>query len=289
MSKHARVALKVNDLASSLTFYVDRLGFQLVESRTDADRAVVLDTDGDPILFAGPAVVDLNSHLDEPRIVFKPGDTLAFSEEDADARLATLTARGLTDVHQEQTDEGDRKLSIKDPNGYTIHYIQRVKHTPEETLALYAKGGDDVEAALAGLVEADLDLIRGSEEWSIRQIVHHLSESESLFLLTIKSALAQSGSTFIRNPYDQAHWVEALAYKERAIEPSLALIKASRQHITHLLQHIPDHWNRYVLLKFASDEGEGHKVTIGDLLGGMNGHLVEHCKEIRETRRVHGR
>jgi len=35
------------------------------------------------------------------------------------------------------------------------------------------------------------------------------------FLVTLKSALAQSGSTFIRNPYDQPRWVEALAYKER--------------------------------------------------------------------------
>jgi catechol 2,3-dioxygenase-like lactoylglutathione lyase family enzyme len=59
MPKHARVALKVNDLASSLTFYVDSLGFQLAESQPDADIAVVLDSDGDPILLAGPAVEDL--------------------------------------------------------------------------------------------------------------------------------------------------------------------------------------------------------------------------------------
>ncbi len=33
MSKRPRIALKVNDLASSLTFYVDRLGFQLAEGQ----------------------------------------------------------------------------------------------------------------------------------------------------------------------------------------------------------------------------------------------------------------
>ena len=289
MPKHARVALKVNDLSSSLTFYIDRLDFQLAESQPDADIAVVLDSDGDPILLAGPAVEDVSSHLDEPRIVFKPGDTLDFSEENLAARLAALTARGLTEICQEHTDEGDRILTLKDPDNYTIRYLQRVQRSPEEARALYGRGGDDVEAALAGLTEADLDLTRAPEEWSIRQVVHHLAESESLFLMTFKSALAQSGSTFIRNPYDQAHWVEALAYKQRAIEPSLALIKATRQHITHLLQHIPDHWDRYVLLKFASEEGEGHKITVGHLLDDMNRHIAVHCAEIRETRRIHSR
>jgi len=84
--------------------------------------------------------------------------------------------------------------------------------------------------------------------------------------MVFESALARSGSTFLRNSYDQEHWVEALAYTQRAIEPSLALIKATRQHLEHLFRHLPDHWDRYVLLKFASEEGEGHKITVGQLL-----------------------
>lgn len=291
MPKRARVALKVNDLASSLTFYVDRLGFQLVESQPDADLAVVLHPDGDLIMLAGPTIEDVKSHLDETCVVYKPGDTLDFSgeEENLDARLAALTARGLSDSHLEQTDEGDRKLTIKDPSNYTISYIERAQRSPEETRAQYSRGGDDVEAALAGLAEADLDLTRAPEEWSIRQIVHHFAEVDAMFLMIFELALAQSGGTFIRSSYDQTHWAETLAYRERAIEPSLALIKATRWHIAHLFQHIPDHWDRYVLLKFANDEGEGHKVTVGELLVGMNWHQAEHLAEIYETRRIHGR
>ena len=291
MAKRARVALKVNDLASSLTFYVDRMGFHLSESQPVADMAVILDPFGDLILLAGPTLKDVKNHLDETCVVYKPGDTLDLSEpeEDLDARLAALTARGLTDIQQEQNDEGDRKLTIKDPSNYTITYIQRAQRSPEETIALYARGGDDVEAALTGLTEADLDLTRAPEEWSIRQIVHHLAETDSMFLLIFESALARSGSTFIRNSYDQAHWAETLAYKERASEQSLTLIKAIRRHIAQLLQHIPDHWDRYVLLKFSSDEGEGYKITVGQLLGEMNWHQAEHCAEIHETRRIHSR
>jgi len=143
------------------------------------------------------------------------------------------------------------------------------------------------QAALAGLTEADLDFTRAPEAWSIRQIVHHLAETDAMHLMIFTSALAQSGGTFIRNPYDQDHWVETLAYKERAIEPSLALIKATRQHLAHLFQHIPGHWDCYVLLKFASAEGDGNKVTVGEFLDGLNWHFAEHCAEIRETRRIH--
>lgn len=290
MSKRSGYALKVNDLAASTAFYAELLGWTLAEEQPGTDMAVILDPDDhSPLLLAGPTVADVSGHLDDPRIVFKPGDTLHFAEKNLDARLAELTARGLTTLRQEQTDEGDHTLTITDPSGYRIIYIQRAQRSPEETLALYARGGEDVEAALAELTEADLDLTRAPDEWSIRQIVHHLSESESLVLLTLKLALSQSGSTSIRNPYDQAHWAEALAYKERAVEPSLALINASRQHLAHLMQHIPDYSERYVLLKFANEEGEGRKITVGEWLDVMNRHLAEHCAEIRETRHVHDR
>ncbi len=291
MPKLPRVALKVNDLASSLTFYIERLGFQLAESRLDADMAVLLDPSGNFILLAGPAVEDVKSHLDKICVVYKPGDTLDFSEEEEnlDARLAALTARGLTGIRIEETEDGDHQLTVKDPNNYAISYIQRLQRSPEETVALYARGGENLEATLAGLAEADLDLTRAPDEWSIRQIVHHLAETDAMFLMVFESAIAQSGSTFIRNSYDQNHWANALVYKERPIEPSLALIKAIRQHLARLFSLIPDYWDRYVLLKSSSDEGEGYRVTVGQLLTGWNWHDAEHYAEICETRRIHNR
>lgn len=291
MSKRARIALKVNDLAASIPFYVDMLDFQLYEIQPGTDLAILLDPDDQsPVLLAGSTVENVSSYLDEPRLVFKPGDTLDFAEKDLDTRLATLTARGVTDVQHEQMEGGDRKLSFKDPeNGYIINYIQRAQRTPAEILARYAQGGEEVEAALVGLTETDLDLVRAPEEWSIRQIVHHLAESETLFLPALKSALANSGSTFIRNPYNQAQWVEELAYAKRTLEPSLALIKSAHQHFAQILQHIPDYEERYIFMKFAGAEGEGTKITVGQFLESIVGHVAAHCAEIRETRRMHQR
>jgi catechol 2,3-dioxygenase-like lactoylglutathione lyase family enzyme len=290
MQKPARVALKVHNLPTSLTFYVDRLGFQLVKSQPDADVALVLDPYGDHLLLAGPAVEDVRAHLRQPPIIHEPGATLDFAQEDLDARLAMLTARGLTDIQQRQTDEGDRMLIVKDPSNSTILFVQQ--RSAEKTRMLYLRGGDDVVAALAGLAETDLDLACTPEEWSIRQIVHHLAEMDAMHLMMVTSALAQPGYLFIRNHYDQDdqnRWAETLVFKERAIEPSLALMKAVRQHLAQLFQHIPDHWDRPVRLKFVNEEGEGTEVTVGAVLDGLTWHLAQHCADIREIRCVHNR
>ncbi len=138
MPKRPRIALKVTDLDASLAFYIEGIGFELVESQPVAGTALILDSDGDPILLAGPQVEDVKVHLDEPRIVFKPGDTLDFVENDLDARRAGLAGKGLVGAQLEEDSWGDRKLTLKDPDGYTIVFVMSAKRSPEKMAALYA-------------------------------------------------------------------------------------------------------------------------------------------------------
>ena len=56
MSQLASVALQVNDLETSLHFFVDLLGFPLQERHPDGERALLLDLTGTPLLLAGPRV-----------------------------------------------------------------------------------------------------------------------------------------------------------------------------------------------------------------------------------------
>lgn len=286
MANRARVAFKVTNLAASVPFFVERMGFKLVEFQADADMAEV-DFGGELILLVGPQVEDERSFLDEPRIVFKPGDTLDAGEADLDAVQARLAERGVTDLREEVSIQGERKLVIQGPDGYIFTFVQRVERSPEELLAFYAKAGEQVEEAIAGLTEEELDLTRAQGEWTVRQIVHHMGESASLFLIAIKTAIANSGSTVVRNPYDQALWAKELRYDRRPIEPSLALIKAVHTHIAQLVEDIPGSWERYILIKFSDQEGEGNKVTVGEFIGNLVGHTRGHCEEIRETRQVH--
>jgi len=286
MATRSKVALKVNDLSASIAFY-ERLGLLTRDDSQPAEADLVYMLLGpQPILLAGPTIEDVRSHLDAPRIVFKPGDTLDFGEDDLAVRRADLAEKGFTNLEEGHMPNGSPKLTLQDPNGYKIVFYQRRKRSPEEIVALYTKGMDELESLVAGLTDEQLNLRRSPTEWTIRQVVNHLADSDSLFLMHFKTALAQPGSTFVRPPYDQEHWVKVQDNEHRAIGPSLALSRAIRTHIVQLLQHIPDHWERSITVKYSCDD-EGHKVTVGGLLEGLAEHLEEHCEEIRANLQKH--
>jgi catechol 2,3-dioxygenase-like lactoylglutathione lyase family enzyme len=132
MSK-PRIALKVRDLPTSIAFYVDVMDFKLADAQSSSDLAYLLDTDGDQMLLAGPGIEDVKSYLDDPRIVFKPGDTLDIHETDFAARLDTLSKKDLPDLRIEENSSGDRKLILQDPNGYVIVFIAPTRRSAEET------------------------------------------------------------------------------------------------------------------------------------------------------------
>ncbi len=288
MPNRARVALTVLDLETSIAFYTTLLNFELVESQPDVGLAYIRDSDGDMLLLALLHQTDLRSLLDEPRLLFKPGDTLDFFVDTFEMQHARLVENGLTDMRVEENERGERKLLVTDPNGYHFAFVIPVKRSPEAMIAAYAGLSDEITTALDGLTEADLDLERAPNEWSIRQIIHHLALSTSLSLMPIETVLVNPGSVFVRPPYDQEKWVEVLDYKHRPIVTSLALIRAVQAHITQLLQHVPGSWDHSLVRKFTTED-EGHTSTLSDMITIQIEHTTAHLDEIRQTRKIHHR
>ena len=288
MPQKARVALTVLDLETSIAFYTTLLNFALVEEEPDAGIAYIRDSDGDLLLLASPHQTDPRSLLDEPRQVFKPGDTLDFSVDTFETQHARLVEHGRTDMRVEENERGERKLLVTDPSGYRFVFVIPVKRSPEAMIEAYAGLEHEIAAALEGLTEADLDLARAPNEWSIRQIIHHLALSTSLSLMPIETVLANPGSVFVRPPYDQERWVERLAYQQRPIETSLALIKAVQAHLVQLLLHVPNGWDHFIVRKFAAED-EGQRSTLSTMITIQIEHTAAHLDEIRQTRTVHHR
>src|SRR5215469_2784681 len=162
MTNKARAALKVLDLDTSIAFYTKFLNFELVEAQPDVGIAYIRDSDGDLLLLASPHQADPRSLLAEPRLVFKPGDTIDFFVDNFETQRAKLIEEGLADTEMrvEENEHGERKLLVSDPNGYFFAFVIPVKRSPEEMIAAYARLSDDIAAALDGLTEADLDLER---------------------------------------------------------------------------------------------------------------------------------
>lgn len=161
-------------------------------------------------------------------------------------------------------------------------------YNPSATLALYADGPAQLETALMGLTESDLDLAQTSDSWTIRQIVHHLADGDDLWKTCIKAALGNSEGLFSLQWYwdkPQIEWAENWKYADRRIESSLALLRANRQHIVELVHQTPGAWEKSIRLKWP--EGEEERITIGEVLEMQASHVVGHIDDIRMIRQRH--
>jgi uncharacterized damage-inducible protein DinB len=155
-------------------------------------------------------------------------------------------------------------------------------------LARYADGPAQLEAALAGLSEADLDVALTDDAWTIRQIVHHVVDGDDLWKVAIKAALGNSRMLFSYLWYwdiPQDIWAESWNYAGRAVEPSLALFRANRRHIVQLLQTIPAAWERYTLITLP--DGEEKSTTISYVVEMQAHHVTHHIDDIRRIRQAH--
>ena len=157
----------------------------------------------------------------------------------------------------------------------------------EQTLARFASGSDRLRAALRDVPDSAFDLSLEPGEWSIRQIVHHLSDDGVAWCMALKKALATPGVPirFEGFPGNEA-WANALGYDRLPIQPALALIAAHGEVIAQLMRHFPDKWDGYVTAIDPAG-GKEQKVTAGDMIGFLGEHFDEHIKVIEAIMQRH--
>lgn len=163
------------------------------------------------------------------------------------------------------------------------------ERNPETILARYADGPAQLESAISGLKESELDLAQSSDSWSIRQIVHHVADGDDIWKIAIKAALGNSSGTYSLLWYwdkPQDEWVESWDYASRGIESSLGLFRANRRHMVQLLQPIPDAWERHIFIQ--RPDGEKRQTTVGYIVEMQADHVQGHIDDIRRIREVHG-
>ncbi len=128
--------------------------------------------------------------------------------------------------------------------------------TDERTTLLdrYATGADDVTDALAGATDEDLVRRPAPDEWSPREIVHHLADSETMAYIRLRRLIAEDDPLI--QGYDEPTWALRLHY-DRPIGPSLTVLAGVRASSLDLLRSLSaDEWER-----------TGHAQRIGHVHG----------------------
>jgi len=107
----------------------------------------------------------------------------------------------------------------------------------------YAQGPAEVRRSLEGFPKDQLVAKPFPGKWSAAEIVHHLSDSETISGIRLRRLLAENLPVI--HGYDQEEYARRLKYNERDIAPSLANFEAVRVATTQVLKLMgDDDWKR---------------------------------------------
>lgn len=157
-------------------------------------------------------------------------------------------------------------------------------------LARYAEGPEQLERALEGLDEPDLNVRVSQHGWTVRQVVHHIVDGDDVWKLCIKSALGNDGGEFTLGWYwaqPQDVWADQWSYSSRPIDVSLSLFRANRDHVLQLLKYVPNAWQRSI--RMPTPDGQTERVTVGTAIQIQADHAMHHIGQIKAVRAKRGR
>jgi hypothetical protein len=134
--------------------------------------------------------------------------------------------------------------------------------------------------AIAGLSEGQLDT--AYKNWTIRQIVHHLSDSHVNAYIRFKMALTEDAPTI--KPYADGRWVELDDERRGDVAVPLALLDALHVAWVRLLRSMTD--RQFARTYFHPESGE--TVALSAALGSYAWHGRHHTAQIRWLRQDRG-
>ena len=163
-----------------------------------------------------------------------------------------------------------------------------ITETQQQILNRYKAGPDLLEVALQGLDDEQLDLTLSVESWSIRQLVHHITDGDYLWKEFLLRAAGNPEQEFSLEWYwctPQDDWVKRWSYASWDVSQSLALLKANREHSLGLLHQLPWLWENRLFI--PTRDGGQERVSVSDVVEMQARHVEGHVEDIRQIRQFH--
>ena len=149
-----------------------------------------------------------------------------------------------------------------------------------ELVTMYAAGPDVIDRALSGITPAGWDATEAPGEWSPRQVVHHLADSETTSAIRLRRVLVEDDPLI--QGYDQDAFAHVLHY-DRDPTLSLHLFRAVRASTAELIERLTESdWHR------SGTHSDTGPYTLDDWLRIYGVHAHEHADQIRRARAAVG-
>lgn len=147
----------------------------------------------------------------------------------------------------------------------------------DELIARYEQGHAVVVRALSDVGTDALDARPSPDDWTPREIVHHLADSEMTSAIRLRRLLAEDAPVIAG--YDESAFAKRLHY-ERPIEASLDAFRAARGTSAQLLHVLsPEDWAR------TGWHTESGLYSVETWLRTYAAHGHDHAEQIRAAMR----
>ena len=149
--------------------------------------------------------------------------------------------------------------------------------TRARLVELYKEGARVFGESLEGITDGELDARPGPEEWSAREVVHHMADSEMTSAVRLRRLIAEDAPTI--QGYDQEEYAQRLFYAERPIEASVEAVAAARRTTAEILARLDEEqWAR------GGTHTESGPYGVEAWLEIYAAHAHDHADQIRRAR-----
>lgn len=118
----------------------------------------------------------------------------------------------------------DQIHALKFPVGEFQKPISNEAVDFENCIAVISSFPKDMAEAVSELSEEQLNWVYRPAGWTIKQVVHHCSDSHMNAFIRLKLSLTEDGPTI--RPYEEALWAELIDSTQNDLSYSLSLLEA---------------------------------------------------------------
>jgi hypothetical protein len=142
----------------------------------------------------------------------------------------------------------------------------------------YAEGYQAVVDALAGISASEMDVRPSADDWSPREVVHHLADSEMTSAIRLRRLVVEDSPAI--DGYDEMAFARTLHYADRPIEAALDALSAARRTTLEILVRLTEaDWSR------GGSHSESGTYSVETWLQIYAAHAHDHASQITAARR----